>query len=284
MRLYPLKDCFREAARGRAAAAAAASARSVFPGSASASASEGEEGEAAGEEESSKVDQGRVPAPCKPPEYHKGAPVSAPWASRHGVTHRLPVRIPYRASTLTRVLRDCFADEDHRTAIVAAVAPGAESVIHTLNTLDHVSLMAPHLWQAACEVDVPMCGAGGSSTHSYEDTPVHEWTAEQVIEWLGTAEGGKFAMVEVPPGTRGVDLLQMNARSLTELVETDQVEGRNDGEGWYVSAGAKIGQALFRALRVAQRNGPIRKGGGGSAVGNLMVSRRTEMERGDAVA
>lgn len=107
---------------------------------------------------------------------------------------------------LTRVLRNCFEDDTHRTAIVAAVAPGAESVIHSLNTLDHVLLMAPHLRHASCEVDVPMIGAGsaaGGGAYSYEDTPVHEWTAEQVIEWLSTAEGGRFAQVVVPKGTEG---------------------------------------------------------------------------------
>ena len=163
---------------------------------------------------------------------------------------------------LTRVLRNCFEDDTHRTAIVAAVAPGAESVIHTLNTLDHVVLMAPHLHHASCEVDVPMIGAatsGGGKAHSYEETPVHEWRADQVIEWLSTAEGGRFQQVVVPKGTEGRDLLRLNARKLTELVETENVEGRADGEGWYVSQQAKVGRALFAALRDAQRHGGIRK-------------------------
>ena len=46
-------------------------------------------------------------------------------------------------------------------SLKAGVAPGAESVLHTLNTLDHVVLMAPHLRHASCEVDVPMLGASG---------------------------------------------------------------------------------------------------------------------------
>ena len=159
---------------------------------------------------------------------------------------------------LTRVLRNCFEDDQHRTAIIAAVAPGAESVIHTLNTLDHVVLMAPHLQHASVEVDVPMLGAGGQR-HSYEDTPVHEWSAAQVIEWLATVDGGRFSQVVVPRGTEGKDLLRMNARNLTDLVETENVEGRADGEGWYVSQQAKVGRALFQALRDAQRAGGIRR-------------------------
>ena len=169
-----------------------------------------------------------------------------------------PVRVPYRANMLTRVLRNCFEDDTHRTAIVAAVAPGAESVIHTLNTLDHVVLMAPYLRHASCEVDVPMLGAAGQR-HTYEDTPVHEWSAEQVIEWLASVDGGRFAQVVIPKGTDGKDLLRLNARRLTELVETENAEGRADGEGWYVSQQARVGRALFAALRDAQRKNGIRR-------------------------
>ena len=197
------------------------------------------------------------------------------------------VRIPYRANVLTRALRNCFEDESHRTAIVAAVAPGAESVIHSLNTLDHVLMMAPHLKHLSCEVDVPM--RGGGQRRSYEDTPVHEWTAEQVIDWLAHAEGGRFQVtprrdpipwghpphrdptlthpppllrfqhVVVPKGTEGKDLLRLNARKLTDLAVSEDTEARGEGQqGWYVSQQAKVGRALFSALRDAQRSNGIR--------------------------
>ena len=147
-----------------------------------------------------------VVATDEAPDEIPAALPAAPAAAGASAPSAPSVRVPYRASMLTRVLRNCFEDDTHRTAIVAAVAPGAESVIHSLNTLDHVLLMAPHLRHASCEVDVPMIGAGsaaGGGAYSYEDTPVHEWTAEQVIEWLSTAEGGRFAQVVVPKGTEG---------------------------------------------------------------------------------
>lgn len=117
-------------------------------------------------------------------------PPAEPLGSRTRPAAAAPVpvvRVPYRANVLTRVLRNCFEDDSHRTAIVAAVAPGAESVIHTLNTLDHVVLMAPHLLHHTCEVDVQMTGSS-AVRHSYEDTPVHEWSAEQVsrLPWLAS--------------------------------------------------------------------------------------------------
>ena len=124
-----------------------------------------------------------------------------------------------------------------------------------------------------------MVGAG-SAGYSYEGTPVHEWTAHMVIEWLATVDGGRFAQVAVPPGTDGKTLLRLNARRLTEMLETDQVEGRADGEGWYVSTQARVGRALFQALRDAQRSAPIKRGGTPAGnVGSLHASRRTEIER-----
>ncbi len=266
--LMALKDCFREAARAREAAAADATEAGAAAAVAVPNPDAGR-GEAAGGEAAGGVGKAARP------------PIDQPWASRHKLTHRLPVRIPFRSSMLTRVLRDCFVEASHRTAIVAAVAPGAESVIHTLNTLDHVSLMAPHLWQTSCEVELPM-GHGGGEGFSYEGVPVHEWSAQHVIEWLSNAEGGRFSQVVVPPGITGVDLLRMNARRLSEMVETEQREGRDDGQGWYVSSQAKVGRALFEALREAQRRAPIRKGAP-SHLGALCRSRRTEMEREAAV-
>jgi hypothetical protein len=62
-----------------------------------------------------------------------------------------------------------------------------------------VTLMAPHLGQQSCEVNVPM---KFGAYHGYDGVPVHEWTAEQVIEWLATTEGGRFSYVEVRPPNR----------------------------------------------------------------------------------
>jgi hypothetical protein len=66
---------------------------------------------------------------------------------------------------------------------------------------------------------------------------------------------------QVPPGTNGADLLRMNARRLTDMVEEGSREGRNQevaAQAWTLKATAKIGRALFDALRDAQREAPIR--------------------------
>ena len=63
----------------------------------------------------------------------------------------------------------------------------------------------------------------------------------------------------MPKGTEGKDLLRMSAKRLTEMVETEHEAGRADGEGWVVSAQAKVGRALFQALREAQRANGLRR-------------------------
>jgi len=45
--------------------------------------------------------------------------------------------IPFRASSLTKVLRDSFIDKSpySRIVMIACVSPGSESADHTVNTL-----------------------------------------------------------------------------------------------------------------------------------------------------
>jgi len=43
--------------------------------------------------------------------------------------------VPYRASKLTQILKDCFTSKLAKTTMIATVSPGASSADHTLNTL-----------------------------------------------------------------------------------------------------------------------------------------------------
>jgi len=43
--------------------------------------------------------------------------------------------VPYRASKLTLILKDCFTSSLARTTMIATVSPGASSADHTINTL-----------------------------------------------------------------------------------------------------------------------------------------------------
>lgn len=98
--------------------------------------------------------------------------------------HDLAVaRPPYRASLLTRVLKECFASEDahgakHRTLLIATVSPSPTDMQHSINTLEHVLLMAPHLHDLAIESVVELPARGAALSH----VPVELWTCEEVSE------------------------------------------------------------------------------------------------------
>jgi len=49
--------------------------------------------------------------------------------------------VPFRASRLTHLLQSCFADESHRTVVVATLSPSPTDVEHSLNSLQHVGMM-----------------------------------------------------------------------------------------------------------------------------------------------
>ena len=53
---------------------------------------------------------------------------------------------PFRASLLTRILKECFSlDSFHRTLVIATVSPSSVDLMHTVNTLQHVLKMSPRL-------------------------------------------------------------------------------------------------------------------------------------------
>lgn len=161
----------------------------------------------------------------------------------------------YRASLLTRILKGCFSlpsseqltsGRYHRTAIIATVSPSAVDAQHTINTLDHVSLMDPRLQAFMSEVvtEVPKAGAALSST------PMAIWTSAEVNTWLSTVERGRFAYLAVPPQFTGADLLKLDATSLSNLFagQMRQARAGNEGEAWTVEGESSRHLAVSRAL------------------------------------
>jgi kinesin family protein 2/24 len=159
-------------------------------------------------------------------------------------SHRGARRIPYRASMLTRVLRDCFvaaphlaADIDgegdgectvrgggadapgadgaaHRTVVVATLSPTSEAMHHTLNTLKHVSMMRPDL--AAQTLGASSYLAIGAADATWRSVHVLQWSVAHVSAWLRSVDGGTFAHVVLPPETTGKSLMRL-ATSATSL-------------------------------------------------------------------
>lgn len=184
-----------------------------------------------------------------------------------------PARIPFRASTLTKVLKECFTSGPrHRTTIMATISPTPTDLQHSLNTLNHVVLMCPELQQLThrLTIEVPLnmylqlqnrfnaklahstdVGSGLSTKQ------VPDWTAEEVIAWLATAERGRFKHVVLPTGIDGQGLLLLSEKNMVDLFAAGvQKVARVEKEGaaWVETAeetnrSSNLGRALWRALR-----------------------------------
>jgi len=165
-------------------------------------------------------------------------------------------RAPYRSSILTRLLRECFIldpNKDlHRTLLIATLSPAPADVTHSINSLDHVSLMNPTFQSMTTSVivEVPMLGAPLASS------PIHTWTHDQLNVWLATADGGRFNSLALPSTMDGKKLMQLDTEDLSSLFKGQLRKARQEGEGlaWVegIEANEKhhyLARALWSSLR-----------------------------------
>jgi len=165
-------------------------------------------------------------------------------------------KAPYRASLLTRILRECFVmGADHHTCILATVSPTPTDIEHTINTLEHVTMMDVSLQEISGTTTVPVLINGAALLQS----PVETWTNEHLSVWLAAVEGGRFSQLALPPNVTGADLLAMNATSISALFagEIRQARQEEEGAAWVEEADSNrrqdvIGRSLIGALRREQ--------------------------------
>lgn len=193
---------------------------------------------------------------------------------------RVRVRAPYRASPLTRVLRECFLSPGdlgwapHRTLVIAALSPAPVDLCHSINTLEHVRLMArteraegggDALWRGVQQV-FEVCVEVIRSGRAYSHVPIERWSHSQVNEFLAECEGGRFSNLAIPADLDGAELMTLNITGLSSLCEGTLRASRREGEGcaWVVEAGvnrqSSIGKALWGALRRQQQAAARRQG------------------------
>eukprot|EP00756_Hemistasia_phaeocysticola_P030727 Hpha_TRINITY_DN16307_c2_g9::TRINITY_DN16307_c2_g9_i1::g.59378::m.59378/K10393/KIF2_24, MCAK; kinesin family member 2/24 len=155
-------------------------------------------------------------------------------------------RPPFRASRLTQVLRSCFTDLKHRTALLACVSPCATDMLHTVNTLKHTAMMSTGLatGNQSAKIDLPV-------RLPPVGKPMELWTSEEVVAWLSSVDGGRFQNVVLPPLTDGRGLCKMSGMAIRLLHARDLRAARvdNEGESWNVAArSGATGAALYAAV------------------------------------
>ena len=132
-------------------------------------------------------------------------------AKRPATTAKAAARVPYRAHLLTRVLKDCFEGGTNgmMTTLIATVSPSPSDLLHSLNTLDHVICMNKGLEALKSEVSVDIPIFDFFSPTSQVET----WTPQHVQNWLATADGGRFSMLQVPADLDGKGLISLEVSS-----------------------------------------------------------------------
>mmetsp|Transcript_48222 Transcript_48222/g.89807 ORF Transcript_48222/g.89807 Transcript_48222/m.89807 type:complete len:555 (-) Transcript_48222:761-2425(-) len=179
------------------------------------------------------------------------------------------VRAPYRNSRLTQVLKACFTVPTHQTVVVATVSPAPTDLTHTVNTLEHVSFMAAPLGKLSktVTVELPLANVGAINK------PIQKWTNEEVVAFVATTAGGRFAHVALPAGLDGQGLMRLSTKRLAQLFEGTMRVARvgNEGHAWNETldnqegaaanpAADAIGRALFAALRQESRRIALAEG------------------------
>lgn len=160
---------------------------------------------------------------------------------------------PFRASLLTRILKECFSlDQLHRTLIIATVSPSSVDLMHTVNTLQNVLKMSPRLSSYSSEDTIEVFVRGSAP----RDLPISAWSSEHLANWLAYTEGGRFAQLVLPTGVDGQQLMQLSTVDLSTLFEGELRAARRDEEGvaWVEEGVANrgtsaLGSLLWRALR-----------------------------------
>eukprot|EP00727_Mastigamoeba_balamuthi_P013656 m51a1_g8913 hypothetical protein (496) ;mRNA; f:783653-785198 len=128
----------------------------------------------------------------------RGSASSAAAAGRH-------VHVPYRASKLTLLLRDCFelaVRRPTKLAVVSCLSPVAGDVPHTLNTLRYASEL--------------LC-ARPPVVLARDDRDPASWSRERAREWVARASRGDADPDDVLPGAGD------NGMTLASLPEAEFV-------------------------------------------------------------
>lgn len=156
------------------------------------------------------------------------------------------LHVPYRGSTLTKVLRAALEDPTAHTAVIATATPAATDAEHTMSTLQAVCMLTGTqggVVETCFKVtDLVQLRHSAGDPHGISSAPA-QWTNPNLRGWLETAEGGRFAGALPKVGHRmtGKEFLRLNEARMGQLFPHHPPAG---------AEGAKEqGSALFRAIR-----------------------------------
>lgn len=145
---------------------------------------------------------------------------------------RQHVHVPYRSSTLTKVLQESFARRDAKLHVVGTVSPSASDTEHSLETLKFVTMLGGSSGDShgASEEreDVPRDlrwdGVSAMRHIAKRVIPPHLWDNAELKQWCH-AQRGLAAQCRIPPNLTGREVVRMNRAALAALCGGDGSAG-----------------------------------------------------------
>jgi len=141
------------------------------------------------------------------------------------------VQIPFRSSSLTKVLMESFVRTDAYLAVIATVSPIPTDTEHSISTLRTVCAIAGYNDSDMIEEKQEV---KPNLPKREERIPPIKWTSDQLFAWVRTVSNGRFATVanDLPKGTSGKVVMRWGAAQFSAIC-----------------GGPKIGGALQRLLQ-----------------------------------
>lgn len=96
--------------------------------------------------------------------------------------------VPYRASTLTRVLKSCLWSNKSRASVIATISPLSIDTEHTLYTL----LCAGQMLEEAPHISTERVDVKEEIEEEERLIPVREWDNDTIKKWMASLRKGAF--------------------------------------------------------------------------------------------
>ena len=147
------------------------------------------------------------------------------------------VHIPFRLSSLTRVLATSFTSQNSLLAVVGAVSPSSTDTEHSVSTLKTICGLGG-LEAATREVKQDVAPLAAAPIPAAQ-VPPKQWDAARVRQFIKTSQEGRFAGVlpKVPAGLDGKALMKVPMQQMKTRWGADDATAK----------------ALFRAIRDANK-------------------------------
>lgn len=128
------------------------------------------------------------------------------------------VVIPFRLSTLTRILAETFTNVSAQLAVIATVSPCATDVEHTVSTLKTVHQLAI---DPAPISEIKQTDMYPKESGSERRIHPKKWNSEQVSQWLETM-GEAGGLIGIPKSTTGAMLVRMPESRFLQACNGDE--------------------------------------------------------------